>query len=82
MSSTIGIAPLLVSVSVMVPRELRRGAYYLWTDNGEPLSNGMNGQKYLTEPGQHEIKVLMTTAGGKRYEAAKIITVLQRVGGD
>jgi len=81
-SSTIGIAPLLISFSVIVPRELRRGAYYLWTDNGEPLSNAMNGQKYLTEPGQHELRVLMTTAGGKRYESSKIITVLQRVGGD
>ena len=52
-SSTIGIAPLLVNFSALVPGHLRRGSFFLWTDNGEPISNGINGQKHLTTPGQH-----------------------------
>jgi predicted esterase len=80
-SSTIGIAPVLVNFSALVPRELRRGAYYLWTDNGIPISNDMNGQKYLVEPGRHDLELLLTTAGGRQYRATRAITVLERIGG-
>ena len=78
-SSTIGIAPLLVNFSALVPGHLRRGSFFLWTDNGEPISNGINGQKYLTTPGQHVLEVLMTTADGKELRTSKTITVLERM---
>ena len=78
-SSSIGISPMLVSFSAIVPQDLRRGSYFLWTDNGEPISNGMNGQKYLTSPGQHRVEVIMTTADGRTFRADKTITVLERI---
>ncbi|UCG16497.1 MAG: hypothetical protein JSV19_00360 [Phycisphaerales bacterium] len=79
LSSTIGIAPLLISYSAVVPGSMRRGAYFLWTDNGEPIANGVNGQTYLTRPGEHRIKVVMTTADGKEYEADQTVTVLEPI---
>ena len=78
-SSSIGIAPLLINYSAIVPGKLRRGAFFLWTSNGEPISNELTGQKYLIEPGKHKLEVLMTTADGKEYRAEKTITVLERV---
>ncbi len=79
LSSTIGIAPLLVSYSAVVPGSKRRGAYFLWTDNGEAIANGINGQTYLTRPGDHKIEVTMTTADGKQYRASQTVTVLERI---
>jgi hypothetical protein len=58
---------------------MRRGAYFLWTDNGEPIANGVNGQTYLTQPGEHRIKVVVTTADGKEYEADQAVTVLEPI---
>ncbi|NOX60089.1 MAG: hypothetical protein GXP29_14680 [Planctomycetes bacterium] len=77
-SSTIGVSPLMVSFSAVAPGPLRRGAYFLWTDNGEPISNGINGQKYLLAPGEHVLAVLMTTPAGKEFRATKTIKVLER----
>jgi hypothetical protein len=79
LSSTIGIAPLLVSYSAVVPGSKRRGAYFLWTDDGEAIANGINGQTYLTKPGDHKIEVTMTTADGKQYRASQTVTVLERI---
>lgn len=79
-SSTIGISPLLVSYSTSLPANLQRGAFFLWTDNGEPISNGINGQKFLSEPGAHRLEVLVTTADGREYRAGRTVTVLERIG--
>lgn len=80
-SSTIGVAPLLVSYSALLPKSLRKEAHLLWTDNGEPISNGINGQKVLTEPGEHSLEVLVTAADGKEYRNARVITVIERMRG-
>ena len=80
LSSTIGIAPLLVSYSVApLPLELSKGAFVLWTDNGEPISNAVTGQKLLTAPGGHRLEVLVTAADGVEYRAGDTVTVLERV---
>ena len=80
LSSTIGISPLLVSFSVAtMPAAMRHGAFFLWTDNGEPISNGVNGQKFLVDPGQHRLEVLVTTANGQELRASQTVTVLERI---
>ena len=80
LSSTIGIAPLLVSYSVApLPLELSKGAFFLWTDNGEPISNAVTGQKLLTAPGAHRLEVLVTAADGTEHRAGDTVTVLERV---
>ena len=47
-SSTIGIAPLLIDYAVTLQRGVERGADVLWADNGIPTGNGLSGQKVLT----------------------------------
>ena len=80
LSSTIGISPLLVSYSVgQLPAQWRKGAFFLWTDNGEPISNAVNGQKFLIEPGEHRLEVLVTTMDGREYRASETISVLERI---
>lgn len=79
LSSTIGIAPLVVSYSVALPDHLRRDAYYLWTDNDVPISNGINGQLFLADPGEHKIEVLVTTEDGQEHRAGRKVTVLERI---
>ena len=79
LSSSIGIAPLVVSYSAALPDRIRRQAYYLWTDNDEPISNGSNGQVFLTAPGEHNIQVLVTTEDGQEYRAGRKVTVLERI---
>jgi len=78
-SSTIGISPLLVSYSAWLAAHLGQGAFFLWTDNGEPISNGINGQKFFSEPGTHRLEVLVTAADGREFRAAQIVTVLERI---
>ncbi len=79
LSSTIGIAPLLISYSAVVPGNLRRGAYFVWTDNNQPIANGINGQTYLTKPGEHTIEVVMTSGDGREYRASQTVTVLEPI---
>jgi dienelactone hydrolase len=78
-NSTVGIAPHFVRYSVLAPEAERRGAFFLWTDNGEPISNGVNGQTYLATKGEHVLEVCMTTADGRQFRAQKTITVLEPV---
>ena len=68
-----------MNFSAVAPESVSRGAYFLWTDNGVPIANGLNGQKYLINPGEHVLEVMMTTAEGQRYYARKTITVLERL---
>jgi len=79
-SSTIGVAPLLVSYSVVAPAALARGASALWLANGEPISNGLNGQRYFRHPGDHRLEVLLTAADGTEYRSTRTITVIERAG--
>jgi predicted esterase len=79
LSSTIGIAPLLVTFSALTPQDLRKDAYFLWLADGQPIANGMTGQKYLTSPGRHQLECVLTTADGREYRAYKNVTVLERV---
>ena len=78
LSSTIGVAPLLISYSAAMPQSILRGASVLWTDNGEPISNGLNGQRVFNDPGEHTLGVLVTGRDGKEYRSARVISVLER----
>ena len=58
---------------------MSKGAFFLWTDNGEPISNAVTGQKLLTAPGAHRLEVLVTAADGTEHRAGDTVTVLERV---
>lgn len=79
LSSTIGVAPLLVSFSAAMPKALQRKTTVLWTVNKEPISSGLNGQKFFTAPGEYELSLLVTTKDGTEYLTSRTITVIDRV---
>lgn len=78
LSSDTGVAPLLVNFSAQIPTSQRRGAYFLWTSNGMPISNGTTGRKLYTEPGKYVIGCLMTTESGATFNAEQTVRVLDR----
>ncbi|MCH7527644.1 MAG: hypothetical protein IID39_09415 [Planctomycetes bacterium] len=78
-SSTIGVVPLSVSYSTAMPKAIQEQASLLWAVNGEPISNGLNGQKFFTAPGEYELAVLVTLKDGAEYYASRTITVIGRV---
>jgi len=79
LSSTIGIAPLVVSYAAVLPDHIRKQADFLWTDNGEPISNKRDGQLFLATAGEHEIAVLVTKDDGQHCRASRTVTVLARI---
>lgn len=82
LSAHIGISPMLMSYTVHIPSEMRKGAEVLWIDNGEPISRGISGQKTLAQPGQHKIEVLVVTRDNREFRARKTVTVLERLSVD
>ena len=78
LSTGIGVAPLLVGYSALLPKSIRKDAHLLWTDRGAPLSNGLHGQKVFTQPGEHKLELLVTTPNGTEYRSSRTITVIAR----
>ncbi len=78
LSATIGVAPLLVTYSAVMPKKIREDAHLLWTDNGVPVSNGLHGQRVFSVPGDHALEVLVTANDGTEYRASRTITVIGR----
>ena len=76
-SSSVGVSPMMVSYSALMPDHLTKGASLLWLDNGIPISNGLNGQKVFREPGDHTLEVQITTPDGSRYVTSRTLTVLR-----
>jgi hypothetical protein len=79
LSTSIGISPLLVSFTVEMPKALKKGADFLWTDNGIPICNDIQGQKILMEPGRHRIGVLVITQDNQELRASSDVTVFERL---
>ncbi len=79
LSAYIGIAPMLVSYTVQIPSAMMNGARVVWYDNGEPISEGISGQKSLSTPGQHRIEAIITTSANEEVRAVKTVTVLDRL---
>lgn len=75
-STRIGLAPLHVSFDVQGPSEDLRAAKCTWTDNGEPICTGQNGQRILTAPGDHVIGVQIQTRDRRELQAWTTVKVL------
>lgn len=78
-STTLGIEPLYLSFAALCPAEWQRSAAFLWTLNGDPLCEGVNGHKTLVQPGRHTLGLLVVTPNGKEYRASKDIRVVPRL---
>mgnify|MGYP003731138289 CR=1 FL=1 len=78
-SSAIGIEPLVLAFSADCPADWLRTADFLWTLDGEPLCNGVNGQKTITQPGEHTLGLLVVTPDQQEHRAHRLIRVLPRI---
>lgn len=78
-SSAIGMEPLHLGFSADCPPDWHSSADFLWTLNGDPVCNGVNGQKTLSEPGEHTLGLLVVTPDGAEHRAYRLIRVLPRI---
>jgi poly(3-hydroxybutyrate) depolymerase len=78
-SSAIGTEPLVLAFSADCPADWQRSSDFLWTLNGDPICSGVNGQKTITEPGEHTLGLLVVTPDGQENRAFRLIRVLPNV---
>ncbi|MBU0637975.1 MAG: hypothetical protein KKB50_03860 [Planctomycetes bacterium] len=78
-SSAIGIEPLHLGFWAECPPSWQRTANFLWTLDGVPICNGVNGQKTLAEPKEYTLGLRVVTADDEEYRAARLIRVLPRL---
>lgn len=78
-SSAIGTNPLVLAFSADCPADWHRNAQFLWTLNGDPIANQVNGQKTISEPGEHTLGLLVTTRDAREYRAYRLIRVLPAI---
>jgi hypothetical protein len=74
-----GIEPLYLHYSAECPADWQRTADFLWTLNGKPIGGGLNGQKTLTEPGDHTLGLLVVTARGEEHRAYQTVRVIPKL---
>ena len=75
-SSEFGSAPLPLSLSVQLPHHLDSdGLTYVWTLDGEPLAQTAQAQISISEPGVHNIQVMVTDGNGRTLTTSRKITV-------
>ena len=79
-SSAIGTEPLILAFSADCPSDWHRTADFLWTLNGDPICNGVNGQKTITKPGEHTLGLLVVTRDEQEHRAYRLIRVLPHLG--
>ena len=69
----------MLSFSADCPADWRRSADFLWTFNGDPVCSGVNGQRTITEPGEHTLGLLVVTASGQEHRAYRLVRVLPHI---
>jgi pimeloyl-ACP methyl ester carboxylesterase len=80
-SATVGVAPMSVWYSAVLPEGVEAVEAPVWNDNGATISKGMNGQRVFRSAGRHELTVEARCADGRIRRASRTITVLARHSG-
>ncbi len=78
-SSAIGIEPLRLSYSAAAPRSWLDTASFLWILNGEPIGSEVNGQRTLTEPGEHTLELIVVTVDNVEHHVSRKVRVLPQI---
>lgn len=79
LSSAIGIEPLLLGYSAECPSDWLEAADFLWTLDGVPVGNGVNGQKTIFDAGEHTLALLIVTGNGEEHRVQRTVRVLPRL---
>lgn len=76
-SAMVGIAPLLVNLSVQLPHPMEPDHLsYLWTLDGKSLGTAARVYTSIPNPGVHDVQVTITDRNGKKLTSREQITVL------
>ncbi len=75
-----GIEPVYVNFSAEVPADWQPKAQFHWTLNGDPIGNSVNGQKLLSQAGDHTLGLRVVAPDGQEHRAYLTIRVLARLG--
>ncbi|MFH1747455.1 MAG: PHB depolymerase family esterase [Planctomycetota bacterium] len=78
-SSAIGTEPMVLAFSADCPADWHRGANFLWTLDGDPICSGVNGQKTITQSGEHTLGLLVITSKGEEHRAYRLVRVLPHI---
>lgn len=78
LSTTIGMAPLMIAFELELPPDQLQDAEVVWLHNGESFATGRSGRRLLTTPGEHEISVYMLTADGLELRHSRSVIVYAR----
>lgn len=78
-SSAIGIQPLHLGYSADVKKEIFSNSDYSWTLDGEPIGKGVNGQRTISQVGEHTLGLLVMAPNGTEHRAYRLIRVLPRI---
>jgi hypothetical protein len=76
-SATIGFEPLPLVYSAECPSDWHRTAAFAWTLDGEDIGRALNGQRTITQPGDHTLAVHVVTKEGAEHYATRQIRVLR-----
>jgi len=75
-----GIEPVYVNFSAEVPADWQPKAQFYWTLNGDPIGTSVNGQKLLSQAGDHTLGLRVIAPDGQEHRAYLTIRVLARLG--
>lgn len=75
-SSAIGFEPLLITYTADCPVAWQHTAKFHWTLDGQPIGQGVNGQRTIPAPGDYKLGLLVVTDQGKEHRVSRRIRVL------
>lgn len=79
LNTGVGVEPLHLAFSVDCPSDWLQTAQFLWTVDGVAACSGVNGQKTITEPGDHLVGLLVVTRTGEEFRSSRRVRVLPRL---
>lgn len=78
-SPAIGVEPLQMTFSAECPSAWYRSATFSWMLGDTVIADGANGQRTITDPGEHTLRLSVVTEDGQTYSATRTIRVIPRV---
>ncbi|GIK15842.1 MAG: hypothetical protein BroJett003_08060 [Planctomycetota bacterium] len=75
----IAVAPLKATFRAFVPQAFRQGCAYRWMLADREISQQVSGSLTLNVPGEYVLRLIVVDAAGRRHEAVRPLTVLERL---
>jgi dienelactone hydrolase len=76
-NKTVGVAPMTLTFDALMPDSMSASASYRWTLDGQDVAKSRSGRQFVTEPGDHQLKLSVTLPNGRKLVASKIVSVVR-----